>query len=279
MDQGARKRIKPPPQTLTVSASLQGSLFQFKEAWNWNQAPPGSKRGKIAGFSAAARLRMIREMAVIDWTQTGRCLFVTLTYPDSLGCRTYKERTTDRTLVTRRIERYLGKNIATLWRCEWQARKSGERTGTVMPHLHMLLFGVEYFPWEDLRMWWRETLGVDGPLHTYVQKLTNGEHAAKYAAKYASKDASSSLVNAAYLDGLLGRAWGMTRRELIPRACLTTYRNLPPAVERALRLLGSQIRHGSAPEVVGSFSVIGDAAQGVVKKILADALPVENRSL
>jgi hypothetical protein len=258
-----------------VSASIQGQLFKFKESWNWNQSPRLPPRGTIGGFSAAARLRMIKEIAVINWSATGRCLFLTLTYPDSLGERSYKERTTDRTLVTRRIERYLGKNIATLWRCEWKARKSGERKGQMMPHLHMLLFGVEYIPWEDLRMWWRETLGIDGPLHTYVQKLTDGEHAAKYAAKYAAKDGSSSLVNAAYLDGLLGRAWGMTRQKLIPRAALTSYRNLPASVERALRILGSEMRHHHAPDSQGSYCVIGDAVQGLVKNILEGGLPGE----
>jgi hypothetical protein len=259
-----------------VSASIQGNLFQFKESWNWNQSPRLPKRGQIGGFSSAARLRMIKEIAVIDWTQTGRCLFLTLTYPDSLGLRTYKERTKDRTLVTRRIERYLGREIATLWRLEWKARKSGERTGSMMPHLHMLLFGVEYIPWDDIRMWWRQVLGYDGQLHTYVQRIKNGEHAAKYAAKYAAKDGSSSLVNAAYLDGLLGRAWGVTRAKLIPRAALTTYRNLPRAVERALRVLGSEMRHHNAPESQGSYCVIGDAAGGIVKKILAGALPEES---
>ncbi len=67
----------------------------------------------------------------------------------------------------------------------------------------------------------------------------------------------------------------MTRGKLIPRACLTTYRNLPPAVERALRVLGSEMRHHNAPECQGSYSVIGEGVQGLVKKILAGALPQE----
>jgi hypothetical protein len=273
MDAGRLLPVRGPEQKLTVSASIQGSLFKFQESWNWNQSPRLPKRGTIGGFSSAARLRMIKEIAVIDWASTGKCLFITFTYPDELGIRTYQERTRDRTLVLRRIEKYLGRQVATLWRLEWKERKSGALVGQVMPHLHMLVFGVEYLPWEDIRDWWRATLQHVGPLHTYVQACTDGKLAAKYAAKYAAKDASSSLVNAAYLDGVLGRAWGLTRAKLIPRAALTIYRDLPPAVERALRVLGSEMRHHHAPECQGSYCVIGDAVGGLVKIILASALP------
>ncbi len=275
MERKATNTGRGPAQRLSASASIQGNLFQFKETWNWNQSPKTIRRGPIRGFTGAARLRMLKEIAVIDWANTGRCLFATLSYPDELGLRTYQQRTTDRTLVLRRIEKHLGKNIATLWRLEWKERKSGAHLGQLRPHSHLCLFGVEYIPWEVLRTMWGEVLGWNGYVHTYVQALTNGTAAAKYAAKYAAKDGSCSLVNAAYLDGLLGRAWGMTRKNLIPRAALTTFRDLPPDVERALRVLGSELRHHNAPETQGSYCVLGDAVQGLCKKILAGALPSE----
>lgn len=279
MDPCSRVPIPPPEHSLTASASLQGDLFQYREAWNWLKSPPPDRRGTIGGFSRGARLRLLKEIAVIDWDAAGDCLFLTLTYPDSLGPCTYKERSKHRYLLQRSIEKYLGRHVATLWRTEWQDRKSGARLGQIMPHLHVLLFGVEYLPWQDLRTWWRSAIGVKGPCHTYVQHVANGTGAAKYAAKYAAKDCSSSLVSAAYLNNLFGRAWGMTRKQSIPRAAKVCFRELTIRQEHLLGKTGKLMTRNPSKGPIGSYTLFGEGGRQVVRMILDHTLPPERESL
>ncbi len=229
----------------------------------------------VKGFTRAARLRLLKEIAVIDWRKAGRCLFVTLTYPDTIGCPTYKERTTQRTLVLRRIEKYLGRQVSALWRTEWQDRKSGVRKGQLMPHLHVLLFGVAYLPWSDLRQWWREVLGHGGPIHTFIQLIDGAEGTARYAAKYAAKDASSSsLVSAAYLDNLCGRSWGMTRKKGVPRFSKVTFR--PTEAQRGQLLsVGKLLTHNSTTGEIGSYTLLGEAGRQVARLLLDSSLTID----
>jgi hypothetical protein len=227
------------------------------------------------GFSRSARLRLLKEVATIDWRNAGKCLFLTLTYPDEIGPCTYKERTTQRTLVMRRIEKYLGRKVATLWRIEWQDRKSGSRKGELMPHLHILLFGVDYLPWADLRQWWRECLGYGGTLHTFVQLIDGAEGTAKYAAKYAAKDCSSSLVNAAYLDRLSGRSWGFTRKGQVPKHEKRVFRDLTEVQERQLRATGKLLTHNPTEGEIGSYTLLGEVGRQVARLLLDSSLTVD----
>jgi len=229
----------------------------------------------VNGFSRAARLRLLKEIAVIDWRNAGRCLFLTLTYPDEVGKCSYKERTTQRHLVMRRIEKYLGRKVSCLWRVEWQDRKSGSRKGELMPHLHILLFGVDYLPWAHLRQWWREVLGHGGPIHTFVQLIEGAEGTARYAAKYAAKDSSSSLVNAAYLDGAFGRSWGMTRKNGIPRHARTNYFGLSDSQIGQLRTAGKLLTHNPTAGEIGSYTLLGDVGRQVARLLLDSSLTVD----
>jgi hypothetical protein len=86
-----------------------------------------------------------------------------------------------------------------------------------MPHYHLLIFGVTYIPWQDLRQWWKDVLHHKGYLRTEVKRAGSPRLAGFYVSKYMSKAPdSSSLVNAAYL-GANGRHYGYHRASLIPR--------------------------------------------------------------
>lgn len=197
-------------------AVIQGDLLEITYVTH-NKAPrfPG-KRSTIKGFTASARIRMFKTLARVRWDDVGPCLFVTLTYPDDRVRSLPSERTRDRHLFLRDVENYLGRKVAALWRLEWIDRKSGSRKGTMEAHVHLIVFGCKFLPWQVVSRSWRAALRAVGPLDTKVQKIDAEKKVAYYVAKYAGKKPSPNvnLDIASYLN--TGRAWGIHRKDLIP---------------------------------------------------------------
>jgi hypothetical protein len=176
---------------------------------------PG-KRGKIKGFSRSARLRMLRMIASINWSNVRNGLFITLTYPDEHADRAMGERSTDKYLFLRYMEKYLGKKVGVIWRIEWEPRKSGKRLGVLTAHWHLIVFGVRFIPKELIKQWWQLVLRADGNVVTWIDGIESGKKLARYVGKYCSKLPDASVLdNASYLNNL-GRHWGIARRELVP---------------------------------------------------------------
>lgn len=176
---------------------------------------PG-KRGIIKGFTPAARLRMLRTVASINWGQVKRALFITLTYPDDNVSRDAAMRARDRYLFLRAMEKHLEKKVGVMWRVEWIERKTGKWKGQTLPHQHLIVFGVGYLSYSWTRDTWNGILGAKDAPSTRVDRVKGGKDAARYVTKYAGKKVDASgLVNASY-PNRLGRAWGMSRKELIP---------------------------------------------------------------
>jgi hypothetical protein len=206
-----RARYNKVPVLVSQGELLELSYVTRRKARRF----PG-KRGQVKGFTPAARLRMLKTLATVRWDDIGQSLFITLTYPDARIGRELHERTRDRYLFVRAMENYLGRKVGALWRLEWKPRLTGTKAGAVAPHVHLIVFSVNFLPWQRVRQWWRGVLSVDGPLATDVRKIRGGKSVAMYVAKYCSKpnDKSLSLDIASYLN--TGRAWGVHRRELIP---------------------------------------------------------------
>jgi hypothetical protein len=194
----------------------QGELLQITYSGFTYAKIPKCGRGKVKGFSRAARLRMLKTVAAIDWRKVNGGLFITLTYPDSVADRTASTRNVDRHRFLRYMEKHLQRKVGALWRLELLPRKSGERKDQISPHFHFMVFGATFIPHEIVRGWWRSVLHVEGHLCTDVRKMNDGKHAGKYIAKYAAKAQSPSLDDATYLNTLAGRFWGIHRRELVP---------------------------------------------------------------
>lgn len=253
-----------PPQTTRWYARQQGHLLEVRKVVNHSVVPTEAKRGKIMGFTRAARLRMLRLIARIDWARVGGSSFITLTYPDHVVNRTYQQRTTDRTLFIKGIEEIIGTKVATLWRVEWVARKSGQFQGQMKPHLHIVVFSASQIGQGDVRSLWRRITKVKGPLATDTRKATDGSHAAKYAAKYAAKECSlGALDNNAYLE-THGRAWGTTRKSMIPFGPARIIRELTnDGIKAAMKIAGRILER----EYVGTFFILGDAAPILLHEI------------
>lgn len=129
-----------------------------------------------------------------------------------------EDRTRDRTLFMRSLEKHLGRKVGALWRLEWEERKSGKRLGCLTAHLHLIVFNVRFIEKDVIRACWRRVLHAVGPLMTWIDGIDSGRKKARYVSKYCSKLPDSSVLdNASYLDSV-GRHWGVMRRGLVPFA-------------------------------------------------------------
>lgn len=193
-------------------------------------------------MSKQSRLRLLKEIAGIDWTVFRKYLFVTLTYPDSHFERSVQRQTIDRSMFLRHVEDYVQCPVGVLWRKEWKQRRSGKRKGQVAPHWHLLLFGVTFIDQQLVRRWWRDVLHVEGPLATDVRAIDDGQAAARYTAKYVAKPQDVfTLDNAPYLSRMYGRPWGFCRQELVPRHPEMHLPDLQPDEVAELRLLAREM--------------------------------------
>jgi len=197
-------------------AVWQGELLEITYSPNREQYRRPGKRGVIKGFTRGARLRMLRMIASINWEHVRHGLFITLTYPDEHAVRTLRERTTDKYLFLRYIEKHLGKKVGVIWRLEWETRKSGKRKGQLIAHWHLIVFGARYIPKDVVRSFWRCVLRADGPVVTWIDGIANGKKLAKYVGKYCSKLPDASVLDDTTYLNSLGRHWGINLRELVP---------------------------------------------------------------
>jgi len=130
---------RPKSQTWDFRAYEDGSLCELKAPRLLSIAPRCSaKRGKVSGFSAASRRRMLKTVGKLK--QNELPVFVTLTYPDEFpfDAKTWRKHLA---ALWRRVRRRWP-GAAALWKKEFKRRQSGENTGKVAPHFHMLLWGA-----------------------------------------------------------------------------------------------------------------------------------------
>jgi len=174
---------------------ITGDLVEITYVKPEREKRRSKKRGNIVGFTRASRMRMLRTLATIDWRRCGRCLFVTLTYPDSCFDGRPESSHRERYLFLRAVENYLGKEIACLWRVEWKRRLTGVSKGSFAPHVHLLVFGCSFIPWMVVRRLWSNVLHVDGPIATDVRRVEGNERTARYVSKYVGKVADADSLD------------------------------------------------------------------------------------
>jgi hypothetical protein len=242
----------------------QGNLFEVKQIGAGFLPPKKNRRGRPLPFSAASRRRLLFRLARIDWDAQREAKFVTLTYPDTHFGRRFDRRTIDKDLWHRDIEKYVGRPIASLWRTEWQLRKTGEHVGKPMPHVHLVLFESRFIPWQVVRERWMQAISVPKGeyVRTEIERAGRVRNVAGYAAKYLAMDTALSLVHASYLSSIDGRAWGLTRRSKIPYQPERVLEDVPPAVICELRRHAAMLYKPIADVAVGGFTLLrNDAAK------------------
>lgn len=168
------------------------------ERKNW--AGQGSQRGKVKGFAARPRRRMMERLGKIRTLQGA--LFMTLTLPDA--AIVFQDYHDQRVLADyakdalRRFEKRLFRRFKLagyVWRIEFQPRKSGALPGIPVPHFHLLVFGVSG-RLALLRKWvslaWFQAVGSADENHlragTNVREITSRRHMVNYVSKYIGKE-------------------------------------------------------------------------------------------
>jgi len=172
----------------------------------------GGIRSTIKGLSRASRKRMIEFMASVR-TGGASMLFVTLTYPDVFPL--------DSAIWHRHFEAFRDRfenhyaNHRALWRIELMDRKSGENTGVIAPHWHLIVFlPLRFEPHEleieaallqtELRQAWYEIVNSGDEQHRWhgvdVAPVKSRKHAYHYVSKYVAKETGDMLE--------IGRRWG-----------------------------------------------------------------------
>lgn len=216
------------------------------------------------GFSRAARFRLLKFIATVDWEQALPCLFVTLTYPDACVATRATLRNQHRYLIHRHMEKALSVEIPMIWRVEWKARKTGVNKGIYLPHIHLLLFGVKFLDVELIRHRWAMTIGHNDWCSVWVEACGTSKHAALYVAKYCGKvePGIPSLDKHAYLNS--GRQYGYTRKALVP---LCDKRRIPindQDLVDQVRTSASEILPSYRLDEDESFTVLGQNGKAIV---------------
>lgn len=188
---------------LKIKHSQQPGMAQFGQTL-------GGRRGVVKGLSRASRKRMIETLASIR--QPGSLLFMTLTYPDLFPA--------DSAVWHRNFEAFRDRfennypNWRAMWRIETMERKSGDKTGEVAPHWHLIVFvpqmeqsaleALATVAQDEIRQHWYEIVASGDEKHLEhgadVAPVRSIRHAMKYVSKYVAKTS---------LDGMqIGRRWG-----------------------------------------------------------------------
>ena len=251
---------------------IQGELLIWKTINPIKTKDEMRLRGDVKVFSAQSRFRLLKLIARIQWSNVDKCLMVTLTFPDQYGIVDKDTMNGYRYLFHRRMEYILKKNICVIWRIEQEIRKSGKRKGEVMPHLHLLLFGIPRIPYRIINDAWQRAIGWNEYVRTDICRAKNGVMAAKYCAKYCAKEVSASLVNKTYLNTYTGRQWGVLRSELLPLAKKEVYLVKLSDVVRDIRFEGTRRRPRKDLVESQSFTLLGEDAKEVAAIFRAFAI-------
>lgn len=172
------------------------------------QAVGGGKRGKILGFSAASRRRLMRRIAAVNKLASERPpAFLTLTYPREYPDDPTTYRSHARAFLKRLRRRYGDRPV--IWRLEFQKRGA--------PHFHMLVWDLETS--EEVDAWvreaWYEVVGSGDERHarhgTDLQDLKCWRRVAVYLSKYIAKrcDEDGEICEP------IGRWWGVESGDLL----------------------------------------------------------------
>jgi hypothetical protein len=219
---GKPRKLYVPPELEDWDGEIrhhieaQGNLLIWKVLEYRCRLMPERGEAEVKGFSKAARLRMLKMCARLDWTKAGKSLFITLTYHDEVKDISKEATGKHRSLFWRYVEKHLGRKVSALWRIEWKVRKSGKLKGEIMPHYHLIVFNVKWLDKKLVKRWWKIILQRTGYLRTEVKRLKNERQAGYYVSKYCGKDDESSLVIGVYHNIPGGRQWGMLRKHLLP---------------------------------------------------------------
>ena len=250
-------------------AYAQGDVVQFLAAGYFHFPPNANMRKGVMDFSPAARLRLLKFAAKVNWEATGRSQFATLGYPDECWPRSREQLNRDRYLLHREIENAVGRKVAVLWRIEWIDRKSGKHIGELLPHWHMIFFSIGHFPYKRIRQAWKRIIRASQEPNIKFQKLQSARQHGFYIAKYSAKKAlATNLGNVTY-HNTQGRHYGFLRKSIIPMEPKVWFEPLSREEYRKIqeelyRELGIELHSR-----ITGFTVLGERATKITARLTA----------
>lgn len=220
---------------------------------------------------------MLKRIAEIDWKRVGPSLFLTLTYPDDVAHNDKDRRNKERYLFLRAVEMYLGRRCCGLWRVEYKPRKSGEREGEVLAHMHMMIFGVSFIEEKQLKASWRSALGTAEFPHVWIESSLDGLGATKYIAKYCGKveDAAIKLAKVTYLNS--GRHYGYHRARCIPVHPELEFPLLDPAAIHYIRVQAGHFLRYLDLDFFETFTLLGEFALKCAKVVSKNSFDLQGQ--
>lgn len=227
--------ITEPDLTYHSEVTVHANSVVVRKISHQKQQPaPRAHRGAITRFTARSRSRMLRKTGMLR--QLKNPYFVTLTYPG------YFDHSPDRVkahlfALKKRIKRRFPQ-MAMIWRMELKRRKTGASVGEIVPHFHLLLWGMQIFEADMLKamkhLWFevaqsypdhpapimptiddKSTPDLDAMTTDQrnfyehgvdVEQLFNFRHTLSYVSKYAAKEEDDESGS------YWGRRWGICGR-------------------------------------------------------------------
>lgn len=258
--------------TPAAIVTIQGKKLECRFERRWHTFPPSRKGLTLTSFSRKSRLRLLKNVATIDWRNTRYSLFVTLTYPDDAAHRDKDRRNRERYLMHRHFELYAGKHLCGIWRVEWKPRLTGKHVGRVEAHQHMVLFDCPYIGKKTIRKWWARILNMKGYVDVDSKTVPAGEAASMYVSKYCAKvDVQETLGNLPYLN-TPGRHYGYFRSKQIPRCEKISFPLINADFIRLIQIRASTRLKYLDTRFQETFTLLGDFAVQVGDEILKKAI-------
>lgn len=208
-------------------------------------------------LSQQSRMRLLRLINRMNLSKFTHNTMITLTYPDDSDFLKYKTRSQQRFEFLRAIERQQGRQLATLWRQEYQPRKTGTRKGELVPHFHIMVFDAPYIPAKDVKELWAGILDYGGNVAVHLTAVKGAESAARYLAKYMSKQCTLDISTYRHNGLQFGRHWGITRPALIPMHPIRAARELDQVEVDNLKEWQRQRMPEGQPPTSGGFTALG----------------------
>lgn len=257
--------------------NIHGNAAIISCKGKYHHTPPTTARGIVGPMSFASRSRMLQFVNTIDWSKCGLVQFVTLTYPDTIVRKRYKKRSQDRYLFMRYVEKSQEKHVPCVWRTEWKLRKTGARKGKLMPHHHLLLINAKPLRENDVREWWRWSIGHDQTyLDVDVAQVTGPDAAAKYIAAYTGKKEPLGILTYRNSGFQFGRHWGITRKHEVPLLPVLCRRQLWSGEIECLRDYADGLLPFYDLETGEGFVVFGEKAVGEICELLE--IPIDRNT-
>lgn len=238
--------------------TAQGSLLTLRLLDQVKRPASASPvRGRIRGFSANARRRLMRFMARLRMKGV-RATFMTLTfkgYPSNVQAK--------RALHSflSQISRSFPQSSA-VWRMEYQKR------GSV--HFHLLCFDMPYWDWKEVLSTWKRITGQSvARVDIRLVRSRRGvmSYVSKYIAKVDGKSGKAFFIQVPYLHGRRkwrkGRFWGYHNKKCLPlgqklEGILVKDNLIKRLSNAAWEIIGTETRYNSV-----SFNLFTDKAQAL----------------